>query len=131
MTANRITEYPSPPPAVVNGYYQNKLSFETDCADVHHALTTNSVNFILLDVRSKSLYEKGHIGGATNLPASTIDEKTTAQLTKDKLYVVYCAGPHCNGADKAAYKLSALGFHVKLMIGGISGWEYEGFQLSQ
>ena len=33
------------------------------------------------------------------------------------LFVVYCAGPHCNGADRAALKLARLGLPVKIMLG--------------
>lgn len=40
------------------------------------------------------------------------------------LFVVYCAGPHCNGADWAALRL---GRPVKLMLGGMMGWADEGF----
>ena len=43
--------------------------------------------------------------------------------------MVYCAGPHCNGADKAAVKLAKLGRPVKKMIGGVTGWVDEGFDL--
>jgi rhodanese-related sulfurtransferase len=42
------------------------------------------------------------------------------------LFVVYCAGPHCNGADRAALKLATLGRPVKIMIGGVTGWADEG-----
>ena len=45
----------------------------------------------------------------------------------DTLFVVYCAGPHCNGTDRAALRLSRLGCKVKVMIGGITGWADEGF----
>ena len=49
----------------------------------------------------------------------------------DTLFVVYCAGPHCNGADKAALRLARLGRSVKKMIGGVEGWKDEGFELEQ
>jgi rhodanese-related sulfurtransferase len=52
-----------------------------------------------------------------------------AELPEGKLLVVYCAGPHCNGADRAAAKLAALGRPVKKMIGGVTGWRDEGFPL--
>src|SRR5581483_10573796 len=42
------------------------------------------------------------------------------------LLVVYCDGPHCNGADRAAIRLASLGRPVKKMIGGITGWIDEG-----
>lgn len=45
----------------------------------------------------------------------------------DTLFVVYCAGPHCNGADVAALKLAELGRPVKMMLGGLTGWEDEGY----
>jgi len=44
-------------------------------------------------------------------------------------FVSYCAGPHCNGAARAAAKLARLGFPVKLMAGGVTGWLDEGFAL--
>ena len=47
----------------------------------------------------------------------------------ETLFVVYCAGPHCNGAARAAVRLSALGRPVKIMIGGVTGWLDEGFAL--
>ncbi len=50
-----------------------------------------------------------------------------AEWPTDTLFVVYCAGPHCNGADRAALRLAELGRPVKLMLGGITGWADEGF----
>jgi rhodanese-related sulfurtransferase len=44
--------------------------------------------------------------------------------------VVYCAGPHCNGAHRAAVKLAALEYPVKEMMGGVMGWLDEGFSLA-
>ena len=59
------------------------------------------------------------------MPWSQITEARMAQWPADTLFVVYCAGPHCNGADRAALKLARLGLPVKIMIGGITGWEDE------
>jgi rhodanese-related sulfurtransferase len=53
--------------------------------------------------------------------------RTLASWPADTLFVVYCAGPHCNGADKAALRLAQLGRRVKVMIGGMTGWADEGF----
>ena len=49
----------------------------------------------------------------------------------DTTFVVYCAGPHCNGANKAAVRLARLGYGVKEMIGGVTGWLDEGFTLAR
>jgi rhodanese-related sulfurtransferase len=59
-----------------------------------------------------------------------LNAEALAAYPKNSLFVVYCAGPHCNGANKAAVKLAALGYPVKEMIGGVTGWLDEGFQLS-
>ena len=68
-------------------------------------------------------YAVSHVPGALHLPHIAISAATTAALPHDKLLVVYCWGPGCNGATKAAMQLSALGFAVKEMIGGIEYWE--------
>ena len=80
-------------------------------------------DFVLLDVRSPEAYARSHVIGAINLPLAMMNAETTAQFAKERLIVVYCWGPGCNGATKAARKLSALGFAVKEMIGGIEYWE--------
>jgi rhodanese-related sulfurtransferase len=48
----------------------------------------------------------------------------------DILFITYCAGPHCNGATRGALRLAQLGRPVKVMIGGITGWLDEGFELT-
>ncbi len=110
-------------------YYQALLEFETDCWDVNHAVSNGRRDFVLLDVRALSLYQAGHLPQAENLPHHKISEKSLAAYSSDTLFVVYCAGPHCNGADKAAVRLAKLGRPVKKMIGGVIGWLDEGFEL--
>ncbi|WP_246136970.1 rhodanese-like domain-containing protein [Myxococcus llanfairpwllgwyngyllgogerychwyrndrobwllllantysiliogogogochensis] len=62
-----------------------------------------------------------------NLPARTLSATTTAHLSKDDVIVTYCWSPGCNGSTKAAARLSALGFRVKELIGGIEYWVKEGY----
>jgi rhodanese-related sulfurtransferase len=110
-------------------HFTELLAYETDCWDVHAAGQLDDPGFVLLDVRSPDLYAEGHVPGAVNLPHGRINERNLAAHAADTLFVVYCAGPHCNGADKAARNLAALGRPVKKMIGGLSGWLDEGFAL--
>lgn len=110
-------------------HFEQLLRFETDCWDVHHALSNGLQDFILVDVRGESLFEQGHIDGAINIPHPRLNEKRLAEFPLDTLFVVYCAGPHCNGTEKAAIRLAKLGRPVKKMIGGITGWLDEGFEL--
>jgi rhodanese-related sulfurtransferase len=87
-------------------------------------------DFVLIDVRSPELYGRGHVPGAINIPHGKIIESRMAQYPRETLFVVYCAGPHCNGGHKGAIRLARLSRPVKLMIGGITGWIDEGFELA-
>ena len=114
------------PPATssdANAWFTGKLSCETDPSDVYSDMQRGVEGFILADVRSAEDYNRSHAQDAINLPQATINAESTAHLSKDTLLVVYCWGPGCNGATKAGAKLSALGFSVKEMIGGIEYWE--------
>lgn len=110
-------------------YFEGLMTFETDCWDVHDALTNDKHDFVLLDVRGPALYEAGHIKGAINLPHGKIIERKMKEWPEDTLFVTYCAGPHCNGAMRGAIHLAKLGRSVKTMPGGITGWIDEGFDL--
>ena len=111
-------------------HFQSLLEFETDCWDVHHAITNNRKDFVLLDVRGEVLYQEGHVEGAVSLPHARINEDNLKEFPPGTLFVVYCAGPHCNGTEKAAIRLAKLGRPVKKMIGGVTGWIDEGFSLT-
>lgn len=110
-------------------HFSALLQFETDCWDVHHAISNQRQDFVLLDVRGEAAYQQGHLPQAVLFPHSRINAESLALYPSDTLFVVYCAGPHCNGADKAALKLAQLQRPVKKMIGGVTGWLDEGFSL--
>jgi len=82
-------------------------------------------------VRGPKLFARGHVPGAINILHRTITSERMAPFPKDTLFVVYCAGPHCNGANKGAIRLARLGYRVKEMIGGITGWLDEDFALER
>lgn len=112
-------------------HFESALQFETDCWDVHDAMTGGRADFVLLDVRSPTLYEQGHVPGAVNLPHGKIVASKLGAWPPETLFVTYCAGPHCNGGHRGAIRLARLGRPVKLMIGGITGWQDEGFALER
>ena len=123
----------SPPAASEEAvaHFAALLAFETDCWDVHDAMTGGKADFVLLDVRAPALFDQGHIEGAINLPHGRIVERNLAQYPANTVFVTYCNGPHCNGADKGALRLAELGRPVKKMIGGVTGWLDEGFTLTE
>ena len=126
-----VQRFPAAASADALVHFQARLGFETDCADVYYATNHETKDFVLLDVRTPTLYAAGHVPGAINMPTRTISEQRLAEYPADALFVVYCAGPHCNGANKAALKLAQLGRPVKEMIGGLTGWIDEGFGLER
>jgi rhodanese-related sulfurtransferase len=132
LSAERpVTDVPAAPSPEALAHFEKLLAFETDCWDVHAALAAGHPCFVVLDVRSAEAFAAGHVPGAVSLPHRRITEKNLAAHPGDALFVVYCAGPHCNGADKAALALARLGRPVKKMIGGFTGWNDEGFALSR
>jgi rhodanese-related sulfurtransferase len=110
-------------------YFEKLLELETDCWDVHEALKSGKPGYVILDVRTPEDYGAGHIPGAVNLPHGRIVERNLAAFPAGIAFVVYCTGPQCNGADKAALRLARLNRKVKKMVGGIAGWKWEGFEL--
>ena len=58
-----------------------------------------------------------------------ISERALEAWPPGTLFVVYCDGVHCNGADRGALRLSSLGRPVKKMAGGVAGWIADGFPL--
>jgi rhodanese-related sulfurtransferase len=124
-----VTEVPAAAADVALRHFEEMLAFETDCWDVHESMKAPGPDFVLVDVRGPATFLKGHIRGSVNIPHGKITESRMAAFAKDTLFVVYCGGPHCNGANKAAVRLARLGRPVKMMIGGVTGWIDDGFAL--
>ncbi|MGE0717389.1 MAG: rhodanese-like domain-containing protein [Alphaproteobacteria bacterium] len=122
-----VAQVPAAASVEAAAHFARRLALETDCADVHASLAAGADDFVLLDVRGPLSYVRGHVPHAISLPHRQIDAGRMAAWADDTLFVVYCAGPHCNGADRAALALARLGRPVKIMLGGVTGWQDEGF----
>ncbi len=128
--SNAVTETPASSPARALEHFERLLALETDCWDVNEAMQSGSPGFVLLQTNSDQAgFDAAHVPGAVFMHHTTITEEALAPYPPDTLFVVYCAGPHCNAADKAAVRLARLGRPVKKMIGGAIGWLDEGFDL--
>lgn len=125
-----VLQIPPAPSAEALAHFEAGFRFETDCWDVHESMTRGAQDFVLLDVRGPDLYARGHVPGAIHFPHGKLVESRLGGFPAETVFVVYCAGPHCNGAQRAAVRLARLGRPVKLMVGGITGWLDEGFPLA-
>lgn len=126
-----VTEVPPAASPCALAHFEASLGFETDCWDVHSSLASGQQDFVLLDVRGSDKYAAGHVPGAVDLAHRKIIGSRIEEYPAGTVFIVYCAGPHCNGAARAAIRLAKLERPVKIMPGGVTGWLDEGFALAR
>src|SRR5687767_4469395 len=63
---------PAAEPEAAHHFFQSKLSYETDPADVYTDMKNGLADFVLADVRSPDHYARSHAQGAINLPLASI-----------------------------------------------------------
>jgi rhodanese-related sulfurtransferase/acyl carrier protein len=107
-------------------YYQQKLAYEIDSADLRTALDEGQ-DLVVVDGRSGEAYAREHIRGAVSIPHRSISQDSLAGLSRTPLYIAYCDGIGCNASTKTAIKLATAGFRVKELIGGLDWWKREGY----
>ena len=106
-------------------HFSARLAFETDVSDVR-AEQLAGPEFTLVAVRSLASWSQGRARGAVHMPRQHIATRAPAELDPGVPVVVYCWGPGCNGAHKAALAFAQLGYEVREMIGGFEYWAREG-----
>ncbi|GLZ76212.1 sulfurtransferase [Actinorhabdospora filicis] len=112
--------------AAAIAHFSRRLQFETDVSDVHSAIEGGH-RVTVVDTRGPSSWEAGRLPGAVHLPTGKIRHRALGVIPTDRPVIVYCWGPACNGATKAALAFAELGYEVKEMIGGFEYWVREGF----
>lgn len=87
----------------------------------------NRQEVTLLDVRTQEEYDSGHIANAVLVPLSKLESQLGRQ-NKSEHILIYCDTDSCSA--EAADILIAHGFtHVYVLIGGITGWQAQGFPI--
>lgn len=81
---------------------------------------------VVLDLRNPKQFSLGHLPGARSVPLEELDQ-ATAWLPKDKDIVVYDVASA--RSKQAARKLTAAGFKVRELSGGVAGWVRKGLPL--
>lgn len=81
-------------------------------------------NVIIVDVRTQTEYQSGHIKDALLIPHDSFDKEPPKELDdKEATILVYCRSG--NRSQKAAKKLIELGYTDVYDFGGIGDWKYE------
>ena len=86
---------------------------------------------LVIDLRSKDLFDAGHIVDARNVPAAEIESQADAlKKWRDKSVITYC-DTGANGAG-AARTLTKLGFtKVFNLHGGLNAWVKDNLPLTK
>ena len=88
------------------------------------ALMDSESGYIIIDARTQSEYDEGHIPGAILIPEYEIADRAEKELPdKNQLILVYCRSGR--RSKIAAEELVKLGYTNVKEFGGIIDWEYE------
>lgn len=101
---------------------------ECTIADVHGWMDSGD-EFVLVDVREESEFDRARIPGAVHLGKGVIerDIEQTVPDTSQKL-VLYCGGGYRSAL--AAFNLQQMGYtQVISMDGGFRGWKEAGYEV--
>ncbi|MGQ0466264.1 MAG: rhodanese-like domain-containing protein [Sporichthyaceae bacterium] len=133
--ANAVLRFAPASPPIAAEYFGRSLTFYTDVSDVAGDLDAtlaagHPAGFVLLDSRGDAAWAAGRIPGAIHLRTVDIPARAAQALDPSVPVVVYCWGPGCNGATRAAHTLATMGYRVKEMLGGFEYWVREGFAVA-
>ena len=106
-------------------FFEEKLKYEIDPYSVRRIVDAKDSKCLIVDVRDKNTYKKGHVPTAINVPSHEIDENIK-KLPKNKILILYCYHVVCFAAPKAALKLAKKGWNVMEMVGGFDEWQKHG-----
>ena len=87
-------------------------------------LMDSESGYVIIDARTQSEYDEGHIPGAILIPEYEIADRAEKELPdKNQLILVYCRSGR--RSKIAAEELVKLGYTNVKEFGGIIDWEYE------
>ncbi|GAA2167297.1 MULTISPECIES: rhodanese-like domain-containing protein [Glycomyces] len=127
---NPVLRVPPAAPADALAYFTGLMAYSTDVSDVYAAGQNDDLGFTLVDTRGDAAWFQGRVPGALHLPTDEIAARAAALVDPARPVVVYCWGPGCNGAYRAAVEFAKLGYQVKYMMGGYEYWVREGLPVA-
>ena len=102
----------------------NSISYDQISGAEAKSLMDSESGYVIIDARTKSEYDQGHIRGAILIPEYEIASRAKNELPdKNQLILVYCRSGR--RSKIAAEELVKLGYTNVKEFGGIIDWEYE------
>jgi len=85
---------------------------------------------VLLDVRSETEYNRGHIHRALSAPVAELGD-FLKHFPRGKILVAYCWGPFCAYADEAVAMLAQEGYNAARLDAGFPEWVMKGYPVER
>ena len=99
---------------------------EIDAAEARRLQQTGAV---VVDVRERFEFERGHVPGAINIPLTEVAERAN-EIPKDQPVVLHCALG--SRSRLAGERLAGMGYeNVKNLGGGFSEWKKAGLPVEE
>lgn len=97
--------------------------YQTITAEQAQRMMEASDKVMVVDVRTKSEYDQGHIEGAMLIPYDRMRKEAGSKLPhKDAVILVYCRSG--NRSAVAAKELADMGYTAVYDFGGINDWRF-------
>lgn len=103
-------------------FYTIEIATNVSPSDFVSDLEHGSITGLVVDLRSKSAYEAGHLVTAINIDTSLMDEEQLInafkELPKDKPIITYCYSSYCMLSRKVGKVLADNGIYVMHFTAG-------------
>lgn len=83
---------------------------------------------LVVDVRDRASYERGHISGAVHVPIDLLEDPAAPEVealrrrARGRLVVTYCSCPTEASSLRAARVLAGAGVSARALVGGYPRW---------
>lgn len=110
--------HPDTDSSMLEEYFETKLSAEIDAASFASFFEEGEEPFVV-DVRDPESFEEGHVRGAINIPAESLQDHLD-EFPEDEPIYVYCYDHECLLSSRVCWWLAREGYQPRDILGG---WE--------
>lgn len=101
-------------------FFTRLMAFTLGPMELKEMLDSNK-DLVVIDVRDKEDYDKGHLPKAISIPRAELEERLN-ELSKENLHIVYCYNQQCHLGLCACRLLASKDYPCMHMEGGYKTW---------